>query len=116
MSPVTSVGDLAGLFLLLAAGIVTAAATSTLRRPAAHRDETCRASPDHQPSDQADQAQLGPTGTSTDPPASSGPGRGTLVEDRVAGPAALQLEEAVSPGDQQYAIPQPCSVVAARDR
>lgn len=116
MSAVTSVGDLAGLLLLLVAGIVSTAATTILRRPAAHRDETRPARPYHQSSDPADPALPAITGTRADPPAGSRKGRGTLVEDRVAGPAALQLEETVGPGDQQYAIPQPRSVVAARDR
>jgi hypothetical protein len=39
-----------------------------------------------------------------------------LVEDRVAGAAALELEEAVGPGDQQYAVPQSRGVRATRDR
>jgi hypothetical protein len=38
------------------------------------------------------------------------------VEDRVPGAAPLQLEEAVSLGDQQDAVPQPGRRVAARDR
>jgi hypothetical protein len=39
-----------------------------------------------------------------------------LVEDRVAGATALQLEEAVCPGDQQNAVPQPRGVLPTRDR
>jgi hypothetical protein len=39
-----------------------------------------------------------------------------LVEDRVPGPAALQLEEPVGAGDQQHAVPQPRGVLTARDR
>jgi hypothetical protein len=37
--------------------------------------------------------------------AANPPRRPGLVEDRVPGPAALKLEEAVGPGDQQDAIP-----------
>ena len=33
--------------------------------------------------------------------------RAPLVEDRVSRPRALQLEEAIGPGDQQHAVPQP---------
>src|SRR5215472_17166542 len=39
-----------------------------------------------------------------------------LVEDRVSGPRALHLEEAVGPGDHQDAVPQASGVLAARDR
>jgi hypothetical protein len=116
MSPVTSVGDLAGLLLLLAAAILTAAARRTARRPAARPDETRPAGTHDQPSDPTGPAQPSTTGIRTAAAASSGLAVRPLVEDRVAGPAALQLEEAVSPGDQQYAIPQPRSVLAVRNR
>lgn len=77
MNPLTNAGDLAGLILLAAAIVTTAALTAgqALARYAAR-----------------------------------------LVEDRIASPAALQLEEAVGAGDQEYAIPQPRGVLAARDR
>jgi hypothetical protein len=42
--------------------------------------------------------------------------RAPLVEDRVSRPRALQLEEAIGPGDQQHAVPQPRGVLATRDR
>jgi hypothetical protein len=38
------------------------------------------------------------------------------VEDRVPGPAALELEEPVGAGHQQHAVPQPRGVLTARDR
>lgn len=38
------------------------------------------------------------------------------VEDRLPGPASLQLEESVRLGDEQDAVPQLGRSVAARDR
>jgi hypothetical protein len=39
-----------------------------------------------------------------------------LVEDRVPGPAALELEETVGAGDEEHAVPEPGSILATRDR
>ncbi len=39
-----------------------------------------------------------------------------LVEDRLPGPAPLELEEAVGAGDQDDAVPEPCGSLAARNR
>jgi hypothetical protein len=39
-----------------------------------------------------------------------------LVEDRVAGAAALELEEAVGAGGEQHPVPEAGGVLAARDR
>jgi hypothetical protein len=102
MNPLTNAGDLAGL-ILLAAAIVTAAALAAGRgfaRYAAPRRAALAA------------ARAGTqAGAATDAP----DGDTRLVEDRIASPAALQLEEAVRAGDQEYAIPQPRGVFAARD-
>jgi hypothetical protein len=97
MNPLTDAGDLAGLILLAAALVIAAALTAgrALVRYAAPR-----------------RAALAATRAGIQA-AASGDGS---VEDRIASPAALQLEEAVSPGDQQHAIPQPRGVLATRDR
>jgi hypothetical protein len=102
MNPLTNAGDLAGL-ILLAAAIVTGAALAAgraLTRYAAPRRSAMAAMR---------------AGTQTTAVADTAGGDG-LVEDRIPSPGALQLEEAVGPGDQQYPIPQPRGVLAARDR
>lgn len=102
MNPVTNAGDLAGLILLSAASLPAAAlaARRAIARYAAPRRAALAAMR---------------AGTQATAVADAAEGDG-LVEDRIASPAALQLEEAVGPGDQQYAIPQPRGVLAARDR
>jgi hypothetical protein len=144
MSPVTNAGDMAGL-LLLAAAVVTSAARVTVRsiarRGAAGRDEpgaagqamtasqavtavqvpTAGQSPTAGQALTADQAAGQSPATSAQHHPTAGtpaPARRprSLVEDGVPGPAALQLEEAVGSGDEQYAVPQPRRVLAARDR
>jgi hypothetical protein len=102
MNPMTNAGDLAGL-ILLAAAILTAA-TLTAGRAIARYAAPRRAA--------LATTRAGAQATAV---AASADGDG-LVEDRIPSPAALQLEEAVCPGNQQYAIPQPGGVLAARDR
>jgi hypothetical protein len=102
MNPVTNAGDLAGLILLAAAVLAAVALTASraITRYAATRRAALAAM---RAGTQA--AALADTADSDG-----------LVEDRIPSPGALQLEEAVGPGDQQYAIPQPRGVLAARDR
>jgi hypothetical protein len=81
MSPVTTAGDLAGLFLLATALVITAllASARTLARRAAAGDSAV--------------------------PAQAGEPAPTSDEDGVASPAALELEEPVGASHQQYAVP-----------
>jgi hypothetical protein len=95
MSPVTTAGDLTGLFLLATALVITALLTSarTIARRAADADRPPGAA----------EGPARPTAPAR-PDQASRPEPGS-VEDRIAGPAALELEEAVGAGDQQYAVP-----------
>lgn len=134
MSPVTNAGDMAGL-LLLAAAVVTSAARITVRsiarRGAAGRDKPSAAGQgltsgqalttgQGLTSGEALTACQAPTASAQGQPTAGTPatvGRPlSLVEDRIPGPAPLQFEEAVGAGDEQYAVPQPRRVLAARDR
>jgi hypothetical protein len=113
MTHVTSAAEVAGLILL-----AVALTLASLRRTAARRAR-------RRPVLRLVRS-TGPAAPRPAPAAAAGPdlarpalslvaGR-TLVEDRVPGAAALQLEEPVRAGDKQHAIPQPRSVLAARDR
>jgi hypothetical protein len=100
MSPVTTAGDLTGLFLLATALVITALLTSarTIARRAADADRPPDAAEGPaRPTAPARPDQARPSQASRPEPGS--------VEDRIAGPAALELEEAVGAGDQQYAVP-----------
>ena len=102
MTTVTSAAELAGLILL-----ALAVALGLRRRPARRRPALrLIVSRDPAPAACAPAAHQ--------PPARRPPL--ALVEDRVPGPAALELEEAVGAGDQEHSVPEPGSVLAARDR
>ena len=103
MTTVTSAAELAGLILL-----VLAIALGLRRRPARRRPALrLIISRDQRPAAGAPAAGR--------PPQARKPAL-ALVEDRVPGTAALQLEEAVGAGDQEHSVPEPGSVLAARDR
>ena len=95
MNAVSAAGDLIGIFLLVVAAGVAVAGGGPRGRPAA--------SP---PRAQAQARVPGPR---------LGTAAAVSVEDRIPGPAALQLEEAVGARDEQDAVPELASSVAARD-
>ena len=129
MSPMTTAADAAGLTLLILAIVVANA-----RRPAwwpARRRPALRLV-DRDPDQAARQRDSHTAGQRTRTAAADRGYRANrartaagrphsrpalvLVENRVSGPAALQLEEPIGPGDEQHAVPQPRGVLAARDR
>jgi len=105
MSVLSSAAELAGLILL---ALAVAAAGLRRRGKRAPALRLVRPAP----------GQAGPGAAGA---AAAGPRRDrrpalVLVEDRVPGAAALQLEEPVGAGDEKHAVPQPRGVIAARDR
>jgi hypothetical protein len=105
MSTLTSAAELAGLILL-----ILAIALVVRRRPARP-----------QPARRPDLRLISRQATSATAAGRHQPRSGpkpvlVLVEDRVPGPAALELEETVSAGDEEHAVPEAGSVLATRDR
>jgi hypothetical protein len=116
MTFLTKPGDIAGL-MLLAAGIVTVVARAaairiTASRPAqpapSHHGQHARAQhslaqrvpAQRVPAQRVPAQRVAPRAPIVAIPAQSTWQSRGLVEDRVPGPAALELEEAVGPGDQ----------------
>jgi hypothetical protein len=113
MTHVTSAAEVAGLILL-----AVALTLANLRRTAARRARrrpVLRVVRSTSPAGPRAAGATAAAGPDLARPALSLVAGRTLVEDRVPGPAALQLEEPVRAGDKQHAIPQPRSVLASRD-
>jgi hypothetical protein len=109
MTTLTSAAELAGLILL-----ILAIALVVRRRPA--RPQPARRQP-ARPDLRLISRQATPTSAIGRQQPRSGPKPVlVLVEDRVPGPAALELEETVSAGDEEDAVPEAGSVLATRDR
>ena len=132
MSLIADSGDIAGLFLLGAAIALVTGATRQRRvaqaaPPAMQADQvTERADQATEPAGQATEPAEPVTGSVWEPAAApwqavlqepvSAPALPVLVEDRLSGPASLELEETVGTGDQYDPVPEPCGILAARDR
>lgn len=121
MTSLTSAAEIAGLTLL-----VLALTLAMRRRPARPRPEFSRPRPSQpQPGRPALRLVSRAASPAAAPGASTAQAAGpaqarrptlALVEDRVPGAAALELEEAIGAGDQEHSVPEPGSVLATRDR
>jgi len=117
MSALTSAGDAIGLILLTVAATVLAGITHKNARRQLRAVQSVRACSPEPPArlrlpalrvhDLHAGSAAGAEQAATHP---------VLVEDRVPGPAPLELEKAVGARDQQHAVPEPRSSLAARDR
>lgn len=110
MTSLTSAAEIAGLTLL-----VLALALAGRQRSARPRPEPSQAQPGR-PAPRIITREASPAAAPAAGRAQACEPALALVEDRVPGAAALELEEAIGAGDQEHSVPEPGSVLATRDR